>query len=113
MLLAPAISKCPSYLKDSFDFVNIIKTNKDTPGLMCSLDVSSLYTNVPLEKAIDIAINKIKQHHPDTTIDDKNLKEYLTIARIKQTLCLTTNIMTKSMEYQWVVPLHLFLLNYI
>ena len=42
---------------------------------MCSLDVSSLFTNVPLEKAIDIAIKKIKLCHPKLTIDDKNLRE--------------------------------------
>ena len=74
-LLNPAISQCPPYVKDSFDFTRIIKANKDLPGLMCSLDVSSLFTNVPLEKAINIAIKKIKQYHPKLTIDDNNLKE--------------------------------------
>ena len=33
-LLKPAISKSPSYVKDSFDFARIIKENKDLPGLM-------------------------------------------------------------------------------
>ena len=75
MLLKPSISKCPSYIKDSFDFANIIKDNKNLPGIMCSLDVSSLYTNVPLEQAIDIAIKKIKLYHPKLNINDENLRE--------------------------------------
>ncbi|CAF1246423.1 unnamed protein product [Rotaria sordida] len=73
-LLKPAISTCPSYVKDSFDFARIIKEKKNLPGLMCSLDVSSLFTNVPLDKAIDIAIKKIKLFHPKLTIDDENLR---------------------------------------
>ena len=74
-LLKPAISKCPSYVKDSFHFAKIIQENKDVPGLMCSLDVSSLFTNVPLDKAIDIAIKKIKSFHPKLAIDDDKLRE--------------------------------------
>ncbi|CAF5032642.1 unnamed protein product [Rotaria sp. Silwood1] len=74
-LLKPAIPQCPSYVKDSFDFANIIKDKKNLPGLMCSLDVSSLFTNVPLEKAISIAINKIKTFHPNLKIDEDNLRE--------------------------------------
>ncbi|CAF3404706.1 unnamed protein product, partial [Rotaria sp. Silwood2] len=74
-LLKPAISKCPSYVKDPFEFAKIIKENKNLLGLMCSLDVSSLFTNVSLEKTIDITIEKIKLFHPKLTIDDKNLRE--------------------------------------
>ncbi|CAF1438402.1 unnamed protein product [Didymodactylos carnosus] len=73
----PAISQCPSYVKDSFGFARIIKENKDLSGLIYSLDVSSLFTNAitNLEKAINIAIKKIKQFHPKLTIDDDNLRE--------------------------------------
>jgi hypothetical protein len=42
---------------------------------MCSLDVSSLLTNVPLEEAITIAIKKIKQFHPKLNINDDKLRE--------------------------------------
>lgn len=74
-LLKPTVNKCPSYVKDSFDFANIIKENHNQTGLMCSLDVTSLFTNVPLDKAIDVAIKKIRITHPKLTIDDDNLKE--------------------------------------
>ncbi|CAF1253614.1 unnamed protein product [Didymodactylos carnosus] len=74
-LLTPALRDAPSYVKDTFDFVDKIQNNKQMPGLLCSLDVSSLFTNVPLEKAIPIAIEKIRKYHPLLPIDDTNLKE--------------------------------------
>ena len=74
-LLKPAVKKCSSYVKDSFEFAKIIKENRNLSGLMWSLDVSSLYTNVPLDKAIDVAIKKIKIFHPKLILDDDNLKE--------------------------------------
>ena len=74
-LLKPAVKKGPSNVKDSFEFAKIIKENRNLSGLMCSLDVSSLYTNVPLDKTIDVVIKKIKIFHPKLTLDDDNLKE--------------------------------------
>jgi hypothetical protein len=37
--------------------------------------MSCLFINVPLEKAITIAIKKMKHYHPKLTIDDENLRE--------------------------------------
>ncbi|CAF1092774.1 unnamed protein product, partial [Didymodactylos carnosus] len=39
-LLASALKDAPSYVKDTFDFVDKIQNNKQMPGLLCSLDVS-------------------------------------------------------------------------
>ncbi|CAF1346857.1 unnamed protein product, partial [Didymodactylos carnosus] len=58
-LLSPAMKEGHSFINDSFNFVNKIHANKDKSGLMFSLDVSSLFTTVPLEKSIDIAIKKV------------------------------------------------------
>ncbi|CAF1482133.1 unnamed protein product, partial [Didymodactylos carnosus] len=74
-LLLSSISESDSYLKDSFEFVHRIKQNKSQPGLIFSLDVASLFTNVPLELAITIAIEKIRKYHPSLTIDDNNLRQ--------------------------------------
>ena len=62
------MSGTKSYIKDSFEFTDKIRSNKDKYRLMCSLDVSSLFQNVLLEKAIPIAINKICQYHPQLSI---------------------------------------------
>ena len=42
---------------------------------MCSLDVSSLFTNIPLNKAIEIGIKSIKKHNKNLKLSDENLKE--------------------------------------
>ena len=49
-----------SYIKDSFEFVKKIKDTvleKDKQYIMCSFDVESLYTNVPVEEAIEITLD--------------------------------------------------------
>ena len=39
-------------VKDSFSFADWAKTYKHNNGIMCSLDVTSLFTNVPLDETI-------------------------------------------------------------
>ena len=49
-----------SYIKDSFEFVKKMKEvilDKEKTYIMCSFDVESLYTNVPVEEAIEIALD--------------------------------------------------------
>ncbi|CAF0888090.1 unnamed protein product [Didymodactylos carnosus] len=74
-LLSPAMKDGRSYLKDTFHFVDKIRENKNISGIMFSLDVSSLFTSVPLDKSIELAMIKIRQYHPKWKIDDKNLRE--------------------------------------
>ena len=42
-------------LKDSFSFVHELLSIKNAP-FMTSFDVSSLFTNIPLEKNVDICL---------------------------------------------------------
>ena len=46
-------------LKDSFEFAKII-CKQDAGLFMASLDVDSLFTNVPLEETINICVNELK-----------------------------------------------------
>ena len=47
-------------IKDSFSFIDLIKGNKIcSDGHMCSFDAVSLFTNVPLEKTIDICADAL------------------------------------------------------
>ena len=47
-------------VKDTFEFVNLINnTNFDCHVTMCSFDVVSLFTNVPLNQTIHIACEKV------------------------------------------------------
>ena len=48
--LQPYVKKLPSYLKDTSDFLKLIETTKlPDKCLLASIDVSSLYTNIPHE----------------------------------------------------------------
>ena len=46
-------------VKDSFSFADWAKKYKHNNGIMCSLDVCSLFTNVPLDETIDVAVDKL------------------------------------------------------
>ncbi|CAF2086784.1 unnamed protein product [Rotaria magnacalcarata] len=70
-----------SYIKDSFEFVKRIKEivldTQQKTYIMCSLDVESLYTNVPVEEAIEITLNYI--YKPKKIIDAPFDKEQMRI----------------------------------
>ena len=52
-LLQPIAIQQKSYLKDSTDFINFIeKTKVPTDVIIVSMDVTSLYTNIPQEEGI-------------------------------------------------------------
>ena len=47
---------------------------------MVSLDVESLFTNIPLEECIDLAVNYISKGNPDLTLSEPELRSLFTIA---------------------------------
>ena len=50
--------------KDAFSFVSEIKSENLSREFLVSYDVTSLFTNNPLQETIDIAINLIFNHNP-------------------------------------------------
>ena len=60
-LLQPVLKKYSCHcVRDSFDFSTIIKETKIIPGaVMCSYDVVSLLTSVPLAEVIDICADTL------------------------------------------------------
>ncbi|CAF3954184.1 unnamed protein product, partial [Rotaria magnacalcarata] len=52
-----------------------IKQYRTTPGLMVSFNVCSLFTNTPLNKAIEIGISNIRKHNKNLKFKDTELKE--------------------------------------
>ena len=60
--LASKIAQCKqptsSYIKDSFEFVTtILKIKPDKQSKICSFDVESLYTNVPVNETIEMTLD--------------------------------------------------------
>ena len=59
--LQPHVTKLPSYLKDSTEFIHLIETTKlPTNCFLASIDVSSLYTNIPHNEGIQSTLYYLK-----------------------------------------------------
>ena len=73
-LLQPVAIKQESYIKDTTDFINFIE-NTQIPDnvVLATLDVSSLYTNIPQEEGIDVVCRYYEDHyeHTEITYTDK------------------------------------------
>ena len=61
--------------KDSFPFVSQIKNANASRNFFVSYDVISIFTNIPLQGTIDIAINLILNPNPNLNITKKELKK--------------------------------------
>ena len=68
-------------VKDSFHFAEHI-CEQDPSLSMGSLDVDSLFTNIPLDETIDICINQL--------FENTDTVEGFTKSELKQLLCLAT-----------------------
>ena len=63
-LLQPIAQKQTSYLKDTTDFINFIeKTQVSHETILVSMDVTSLYTNIPQEEGITIVCQAYEKYH--------------------------------------------------
>ncbi|CAH3169437.1 unnamed protein product, partial [Pocillopora meandrina] len=63
-LLQPIAQKQTSYLKDTTDFINFIeKTQVSNDTILVSMDVTSLYTNIPQEEGITIVCQAYEKYH--------------------------------------------------
>ena len=69
--------------KDTFSFVSQIKNANLSKKFLVSYDVTNLFTNVPLQKTIDIAINLLFNHNPNLNITRIELKKLFLFATSK------------------------------
>ena len=63
--LVPSNYSC----KGTFSFLSQIKNANVSRKFLVSYDVTGLFTNIPLQKTIDIAINLIFNHNPNLNIN--------------------------------------------
>ena len=66
--------------KDTFWFVSQIKNANLSRKFFVSCDVTSLFTNIPLQETLDIAINLIFNHNPNLNIPKKELNFFFFFA---------------------------------
>ena len=77
-------------LKDSFEFAKDI-INQNSGCFMASLDVDSLFTNVPLDETIKICIDELfKSETTVSGLDKKEMFEMLSLT-LKQSIILFDN----------------------
>ena len=63
-LLQPIAKKQESYIKDTTHFINFIENNPlPEDAILVTLDVSSLYTNIPQEEGINIVCRYYEEHY--------------------------------------------------
>ena len=62
--------------KDTFSFVSQINNASLSRKFLVSYDVTSLFTNIPIQETIGIVINLIFNHNPNVNIPKKNLKNF-------------------------------------
>ena len=70
--LHPLVTKLPSYIQDTSDFLRKLQDLPALPDntLLVTLDVSSLYTNIPHTEGIDAcreALDTREHNHPPTS----------------------------------------------
>ena len=70
-------------IKDSFSFADWAKTYTHNNEMMCSFDVSSLFTNVPLDETIQICLDKLYALPDPPTLPRSVLKVLLEFATKK------------------------------
>ena len=78
-ILQPIAQKQKSYLKDTTDFVNFIeRTTLPKDVILVSMDVTSLYTNIPQEEGINIVCTAYENFYRDgPPIPKRSLKKAL------------------------------------
>ena len=86
-LIYPLAGKTDHYVKDSGHFMEIVNSVcLDSDDVMVSYDVSSLFTNVPIQEAIDVIRDMLQK---DETLDERMVLSPDRIAELLET-CLSS-----------------------
>ena len=69
-------------INNSYEFMKFITNNRNNDCIMCSFDVKSLFTNIPLDETIDIILNQLTPNDDSTfnNFSRKQLKSTLELA---------------------------------
>ena len=85
--------------KDTFSFVSQINNANLSKKFLVSNDVPSLFTNIPLQETVDIAMNFILDDNSNLNITKKELKKNFSfLLHHRIILFLTVSFIIKSME---------------
>ena len=93
--LQPIVKQLPSYIKDTNTFANLItQTPVPQDCKLVSIDVSSLYTNIPHHDGLEAALNSLAEHR-----DHDPIRPPIQILRELMSIVLKNNIFEFNGEY--------------
>ena len=96
-------SQHPSYIKNTYDFIDRIKYIPIPPNaLLITLDVESMYTNILHEKGLESITERFKSSYLDENIS----RNYYNCASIVMTLNLMASGFFQISGQQWVQSGH-------
>ena len=87
-ILPPLVPNDYSFA-DTFSFISQIKNANLSKKVLVSYDVTSCFSNIPLQEAIDVALNHILNHNPNLNITKRNLKNFSFLLHYRLVLLLT------------------------
>ena len=96
-LLSPLFPNNLCY-KDTFSFVSQIKNANLFKKFIVSYDLTSLFTSIPLQETIGIAINLIFNHNLNRNITRKEIENLSFWLHHRIILFLTVSFIIESME---------------
>ena len=97
--------------KDTVSFASQIKNANFSKKFLVSCDAASLFTNIPLQKTIDIAINLIFNQYPNLNITRKEFKKLFLFATSQTHFVFNSNFYNQIDEVATGSPLAPVLAN--
>ena len=110
-MITTTCQNLPSYLKDTTEFLKLIETTKlPSKCTLASIDVSSLYTNIPHDDGKQSVLYFLQNNSDNYLWPEQPLSEVLTelidiVLRITYSNSIVT-IIYRSKELQWVLKRH-------
>ena len=110
-LLQPIAKSQKSYLKDTTDFVNFIeRRNLPEDAFLVSLDVASLYTNIPQEEGINTVCKAYQTFYGENTpIPTQSLRRILKLILQENSFEFNGKHTEPQWVQRWQSPLPTFL----
>ena len=97
-ILSPLVGHTSSYVKNSTEFAKFISTqNLPTGNKLVSFDVVSLFTTIPVERAKEIAYNRLLQ---DTSLCDRTLLSPSEVSKLLEFCLNATYLAYRGDFYQ-------------
>ena len=96
-LLSPLVPNDYS-CKDTFSFISQMKNENLSKKCLVSYEITSLFTNIPLQESTDIAINLIFNHNRNLNITTIERKNFSFLLHHRLILFQPLSFIIKSME---------------